>query len=469
MTRDQRSLFHTVYTTFDSTIHICSLSTGLPLSESAYNLPFPATAKKILIRLASLSLQNSPENSNLTAMKYIIIIGDGMADEPVASLGEKTPLQVAEIPNIDWITKQGRSGMLTTVPNSMDPGSAVANMGVLGYDVEKVFEGRGSLEAASIGVDLHPGEMALRCNFINLENSIITSHAAGHITTEESAGLIHFINERIGEERTRFYPGVSYRNLAVIKGGNKSLRLIPPHNILGDDFREFLPEPLDDSAQETAELLTQLTIKSQEILADHPINTKRITRGLLPANSIWLWSAGYRPEMPTLKDLYGIERAAVITAVDLIKGIGIYAGMNSITVPGATGLYDTNYRGKAEAAINALENNDLIYLHIEASDEAGHEGDVPLKIRTIEDIDRHVVKYILENRNRWKDELSIAVLPDHPTPCALKTHTRDPVPFSIYTPGATPDSVDCYNEFSVRNGAFGFLKGPEFMKTLLGQ
>ena len=400
-------------------------------------------------------------------MKYIIILGDGMADEPLANYGGKTPLQIANKPHIDWITKNGKSGLLETVPETMHPGSEIANMAVLGYNVEKVYEGRGVLEAASIGIDLQPGDMALRCNLVTIENDILKNHSAGHIRNNQSIEIIEFLNKELGNEQITFYPGVSYRHLLVIKNGVKDIQCTPPHDVPGTPFRDILVKSKTEAANDTSKLLNQLILNSQKLLKNHPINIQRIKDGLEPANSIWPWSPGYKPAMSTLKEMVGIENTAVISAVDLIQGIGVYAGMEVIKVDGVTGLSDTNYEGKAEAAINALKENDFVYLHIEASDEAGHEGDVELKIKTIEYLDQRIVKYILAETKKLDDEVAIAILPDHPTPCALKTHTRKPVPFSIFKPGNKPDKVDVYDEFTVENGFYGTLKGDEFIKAFL--
>ena len=400
-------------------------------------------------------------------MKYLIILGDGMSDEPLENYGNKTPLQLANKPNIDWLAKNGRSGLFATVPESMHPGSEVANLGVLGYDVEKVFEGRGVLEAASMGVMLEPGDMCLRCNLITIEDERILNHSGGHISTKEAAELIQSLNEKLGNEYIKFYPGVSYRHILIIKNGNKHLDCTPPHDVLDTLFRDVMIKAETPEAEETATLLNDLILKSQKLLENHPVNIKRKAEGKKLANSIWPWSPGYKPTMPTFEDMVGIKKSAVISAVDLIQGIGVYAGMEVIKVEGATGLYDTNYEGKAKATVDALKINDLVYLHIEASDEAGHEGDVELKIKTIEYLDERVVKYILEEIKNFDEPVSIAILPDHPTPCAIRTHTRAPVPVTIYSPTMEPDNVEIYDEFSVEKGSLGLFKGDEFIRTFL--
>ena len=400
-------------------------------------------------------------------MKYIIVLGDGMADEPLADYGGKTPLQMADKPAIDNLAKMGRTGRLITVPEDLHPGSEIANLSVLGYNVHSVFEGRGVLEAASIGVTLEKGDLALRCNLLTIENGNIKNHSAGHISNAEAYELIDFLNHKLGNDIIRFYPGVSYRHLLVIKGGNKLMKCTPPHDVPGKSFRPRLISSEVQEAVETAKLLNYLILRSRALLEDHPINVKRREAGKEVANSIWPWSPGYKPKMPTLKELFGIEKSAVISAVDLIQGIGVYAGMDVIKVEGATGLYDTNYESKAKATIEALKNHDLVYLHVEASDEAGHEGDVELKTKTITYLDHRIVKYLVEETEKMQEPVTIAVLPDHPTPCATKIHNRDAVPFLIFRPGETPDMAQFYDEFEVAKGSYGILKGDEFMKALL--
>ena len=401
-------------------------------------------------------------------MKTIIVLGDGMADEPIEKLGGKTPLQYADTPNMDYLAANGVTGRLKTVADGFHPGSEVANMSVLGYDLPTVYEGRGVLEAASMGVQLAPDEIAMRCNLVCIEKDILKNHSAGHITTQEADELIKFLNKQLGTENIHFYTGVSYRNLLVIKGGNKHLKCTPPHDVPLQPFRPLLIQPEVQEAEETAKLLNELILKSQEILEDHPVNRKRIAAGKDPANSIWPWSPGNRPAMKTMKEMYGID-GAVISAVDLIRGIGVYAGLDVIHVDGATGLYDTNYEGKAAAAIKALKEKDFVYLHVEASDEAGHDGDVELKIKTIENLDKRTIQPIIQETSQWDEPVSIAVLPDHPTPCAIRTHTNEPVPFLIYRKGITPDPVTRFDEFAVKNGRFGILEKDEFIRILLGR
>lgn len=401
-------------------------------------------------------------------MKHIIILGDGMADWAVPALGNKTLLQYAETPYMDLLARMGRTGMLKTVADGFHPGSEVANMSVMGYDLYKVYEGRGVLEAASIGVELEPGDMAMRCNIICVEGETLKNHSAGHITTEEADELIQFLNQHLATERIRFYTGVQYRHLLVIKGGDKRVSCVPPHDIPMQPFRQNMVKADCPEAQSTAELLNTLILKSQELLATHPVNLKRVSEGKDPANSIWPWSPGYRPKMELLSQKYpAIRSGAVITAVDLIRGIGHYAGLQCIDVEGATGLYTTNYEGKAQAAIEALKENDFVYLHVEASDEAGHEGNIDLKLKTIEYLDKRAIKPIYEAIKNWDEPVAIAVLPDHPTPCEHRTHTAEPVPFLIYYPGIEPDEVQCYDEVACRQGGYGTLEKDQFMNEFM--
>lgn len=402
-------------------------------------------------------------------MKHIIILGDGMADKPIERLNGLTPLQAAETPAIDYLAKKGRLGMLKTVPDGFHPGSEIANLGVLGYDVARVFEGRGSLEAASMGIAIEPGEIAMRCNLICINaDGTIKNHSAGHISTEEAAELIKYLQEQLGDERVSFYPGVSYRHLLKIKNADKRVNCTPPHDVPGTSFKDVMAKPDCDEATDTADLINKLILESQKLLQRHPINIRRVSEGKDPANSIWPWSAGYKPSMSTLNDTFGINSGYVISAVDLIRGIGIYAGLKPIDVEGATGLYDTNYEGKAEAAINALENGaDFVYLHIEASDEAGHEGDVDLKIKTIEYLSERVVAKIIKAIEDMDEPVTIALLPDHPTPCRLRTHTSDAVPFIIYRPDEKADGIERYSEKSALSGSYGFVETTDFIKLLL--
>lgn len=406
-------------------------------------------------------------------MKHIIILGDGMADHPVKRLGDKTLLQYANTPYMDLLAKQGRSGMLNTIPEGFLPGSEVANTAILGYDLNKVYEGRGPLEAASIEYDMQPDDLALRCNIIELEDDYIKNHHGGHLTTEEGDMLIQFLNDKLGNEQIKFITGIQYRHLLVIKGGNKHITCAPPHDHPNEEWKSLLVQPeegyhIEDdhrmSPQATANLLNELIVKSQTLLANHPFNLHRKAK----ANSIWPWSGGYRPSMSTLMQLYPeIKSGSVISAVDLIRGIGHYAGLDVIKVNGATGLADTNYEGKVKAAIEALEKQDFVYLHIEASDEAGHDGDLDLKLKTIENLDTRVVKPLYETISKWQEPVCIALLPDHPTPVEIRTHVKEPVPFVIWHPNIVPDNVSTYDEVSCREGGYGMLSLQQFMETFM--
>lgn len=404
-------------------------------------------------------------------MKHIIILGDGMADHAVERLGGKTLLEYANTPNMDNLARIGRTGRLATVPDGFLPGSEVANATILGYDMNKVYEGRGPLEAASIGYEMEPGDLALRCNIICLENGKIKNHHGGHLTTDESTELIDLLNERLGSDRVRFVKGIQYRHLLIIKGGNKYINCAPPHDHPNEEWRKLLIRPEkghEHEALDTATLLNELINKSQDVLYNAPLNVKRRAEGKDEANSIWPWGGGYRPQMKTLSEMYPqIKRGDVISAVDLIRGIGHYAGLHNIIVPGATGLADTNYEGKTQAAIEALRKDDFVFLHIEASDEAGHDGDLELKLRTIENLDSRVVGPIFEEVSKWDEPVAIAVMPDHPTPVEIRTHVKEPVPFIVWYPGISPDSVQTYNEVSCVSGSYGMLHLTEFMNEFM--
>lgn len=401
-------------------------------------------------------------------MKHLIILADGSADWACPSLDGKTLYQYAKTPNIDRLAKMGRTGMVKTVADGFHPGSEVANSTILGYDQHKVYQGRGVLEAASIGLELGPDDMAMRCNLVCIEGDILKNHSSGHITTEEADELINYLNEKLGNERVHFYTGVQYRHVLVIKGGNSCLDCTPPHDVPLKPWRPLLVRPEDHQGLDTAVLLNELIVKSQQLLPEHPVNKARAAEGKDMANSIWPWSPGYRPDMQPLSVTFPqIKSGSVITAVDLIRGIGRYAGLKVIDVEGATGLYNTNYTGKMEAALNALRTDDFVYLHIEAPDEAGHEGDIPLKLRTIEDIDRLVVGPILDEVSKWDEPVAIGFLPDHPTPCEFRTHTADPVPFIIYKPGVEADDVEAFDEESCKNGSYGQIDGITFLPEFL--
>ena len=406
-------------------------------------------------------------------MKHIIILGDGMADHAIDRLGGKTPLQYADTPYMNFLAKQGKTGMLNTIPDGFLPGSEVANTAILGYDLNKVYEGRGPLEAASIGYEMQPNDMAIRCNIIKLANGRIKNHHGGHLTTEEGNLLIKFLDKELGNDQVKFITGIQYRHLLVIKNGNKHITCAPPHDHPNEEWKPLLVKPEEGyteynsdrmTPQATADLLNDLIIKSQSLLANHPFNRQRTEK----ANSIWPWSGGYRPSMSTLMQLYpDIKSGSVISAVDLIRGIGHYAGLDIIKVPGATGLANTNYEGKASAAIEALKKQDFVFLHIEASDEAGHDGDLDLKLQTIRYLDARIVKPVYEAVSKWEEAVCIALLPDHPTPVEIRTHVKEPVPFAIWHRGIQPDKVTTYDEKSCTRGEYGLLSLQQFMETFM--
>ena len=401
-------------------------------------------------------------------MKHIIILGDGMADLPVEKLGGKTLLQFANKPMMDKLAKEGRCGRLVTVPEGFPPGSEVANTAILGYDLNKVYEGRGPLEAASIGYEMADDDLALRCNIITLADGKIITHNGGNLETQDADVLIKYLNEHLGSERVKFITGIQYRHLLVIKGGNKHIVCAPPHDHPNEEWRPLLVKAEIPEAQKTADLLNELILKSQELLAKHPFNIERAKRGERQANSIWPWSGGYRPSMETLMQQYPeIKSGTVISAVDLIRGIGHYAGLKIVEVEGATGLANTNYEGKAEAAIKALEKDDFVFVHVEASDEAGHDGDLELKLKTIEYLDKRLITPIYNKVKEMDEPVAIAVLPDHLTPVEMRIHVGQPVPFLFWYKGITPDEVQQYDEVSCVSGSYGLLKLNEFMQNFM--
>ena len=411
-----------------------------------------------------------------------------MADLPVERLGGKTLLQYAHKPMMDLLAREGRCGRLVTVPEGFPPGSEVANTAILGYDLNKVYEGRGPLEAASIGYEMADDDFAIRCNIITLDDGKIITHNGGNLETDDARILIDYlnetlakpINEREGCERVKFITGIQYRHLLVIKGGNKHIVCAPPHDHPNEAWRDLLVKPDTSHStlhtphstlltpQQTADLLNEMILKSQELLAAHPFNLERKKRGERQANSIWPWSGGYRPSMETLMQQYPqVKSGSVISAVDLIRGIGHYAGLKIVEVEGATGLANTNYEGKAQAAIEALEHDDFVFVHVEASDEAGHDGDLEVKLKTIEYLDQRLIAPIYNKVKSWDEPVCIAVLPDHLTPVEMRIHVGQPVPFIIWYRGIEPDEVQQYDEVSCVSGAYGLLKLNEFMQTFM--
>ena len=430
-------------------------------------------------------------------MKHIIILGDGMADHKVASLGDKTLLQYARPEYMNRLAREGRCGRLVTVPEGFPPGSEVANTAILGYDLNKVYEGRGPLEAASVGYEMQDDDFAIRCNIITIEDGKIITHNGGNLETDDARILIDYLNEHLGNDRVKFICGIQYRHLLVIKGGNKNIVCAPPHDHPNEEWFPLLVKPSVEcrtenvefstdvegcaeanstlytlhsklSPQQTADLINDLILKSQELLAKHPFNLAKAAKGERQANSIWPWSGGYRPCMQTLMQQYPqIKSGAVISAVDLIQGIGKYAGLRIIKVPGATGLANTNYEGKAQAAIDALKTDDFVFVHVEATDEAGHDGDIELKLKAIDYLDKRLIKPILEAIEQMDEPVCIAVLPDHPTPVELRIHVNEPVPFIIWHRGIEADAVQQYDEVSCVSGSYGLLRLNEFINELM--
>lgn len=379
--------------------------------------------------------------------KYAIIVPDGAADHPLEELGGLTPLEAADLPNMDFIAKDGVCGTALTVPEGLPAGSDVANLSLLGYDPRIYYCGRGPLEAASMGVDIGAGEYAFRCNLITVEDGKIADYSAGHVSTEEARELMESVQAELGTADVRFHPGVGYRHLMVIEGDFSSTACTPPHDVVGSPFTDV--EPRGPGAERLIELMTW----SRDVLEDHPVNRARREAGKRPANRIWLWGQGKSPGMPSLSERFGLA-GAVITAVDLIKGLGILAGMKPIEVPGATGYFDTDYDAKARYALEALKQTDLVFIHVEAPDEASHEGLVEEKIKALQNIDRWIVRRLLDELPRLGGDYRVLVIPDHPTPIPLRTHSAEPVPFAVYYPGVIPDGGTSFSERGVRGGSF---------------
>lgn len=397
-------------------------------------------------------------------MKYIVLLGDGMPDEKIEALGDRTPLQAAVTPNMDRMARRGMFGLARTVPDGLPPGSDVANLSVFGYDPFACYTGRSPLEAASMGVDLEPDDVAFRLNLVNLSRAddkiCMRDYSSGHITTEEGRELIAALQNEFGNDEFRFYPGVSYRHLMVWRNGNEALKTTPPHDITGKCIDEFLPKG------EGAEHLNRLITASVEFLAGHSLYRNRLEQNKVPANSIWLWGQGKAPRMQTYREKFGLT-GSVISAVDLIRGIGVYAGLDIIKVAGATGYLDTNYRGKAEAALAALETGDFVYLHVEAPDEASHSGNLENKIRAIEDFDAKIVGPIFDGIRKF-GAYRILCISDHPTPLRLMTHSADAVPFVIYDGEAGRESaLEGFDEESARASGLYIEEGFRLMEIML--
>jgi 2,3-bisphosphoglycerate-independent phosphoglycerate mutase len=406
-------------------------------------------------------------------MKTIIILGDGMSDDPIARLDGKTPLQAAHKPSIDRIAREGRMGLFETIPEGLPLGSEVANLSVLGYDPRTCYNGRAVLEAANMGVALGDDDVAFRMNLCCIENGLIKNHSAGHITSEEAAEIVRSLQAALGESSGEmpvdFHAGVGYRHLLVLRGAAASpkVRCAPPHDNVGRRAEDILPAATSGEAKATETRVRSLMARADSVLKDHPVNRKRIAEGKDPANAIWPWSPGRKPMMETLQARFGIH-GAVISAVDLIQGLGLYAGMDVIRVEGATGLWDTNYEGKAAACVKTLQDHDLVYVHVEATDEAGHAKELELKIKCIEMLDDRLVRPILDGVEKQGLEVAIAVLPDHPTLVSTGVHAGNPVPVAIRRPGEAPDGTTGFDEEQAKAGSIPFMRGDDFIKRLLG-
>ncbi|MCD6308160.1 MAG: cofactor-independent phosphoglycerate mutase [Candidatus Latescibacteria bacterium] len=394
-------------------------------------------------------------------MNCVVLVGDGMADYPRGDLDGKTVLEAAVTPNMDWIAAHGRGGLARTIPDSMHPGSDVANMEILGYDSTERLTGRAVFEALSMGHNLSVDDAAFRANLVTLDNGVMKDYSAGHITTQESGELMLLLDEKLGTDDIRFYPGVSYRNLMIWAGGTVDMTTTPPHDIIGREYGLYLPEG------DGAGVINDLMSRSAAVLADALVNKKRIASGKPPATSVWLWGQGRSLRIQTIEEKFGLK-GGVISAVDLVKGIGVAAGLTPVFVPGATGYVDTNYLGKAEAALATLETKDFVYVHVEAPDEASHAGDLDMKIKAIEDFDRDVVGTVL-SAVRERDDCAVLVTPDHRTPLLKRTHTREPVPFAYYAPGIEPDGMRVFSERGAEWGMHKTVIGHNLMNIFIGE
>jgi len=400
-------------------------------------------------------------------MKYILLVGDGMADRPIEELNGKTILEAAHTPNMDEIVKQGRIGIVKTIPRGMTPASDVANLAIMGYDPKVYYRGRGPLEAANMGIPVKSTEVVFRCNTVTVSEGKMVDYSAGHIKTKESVVIIEELAKKLGTPKIKFYPGISYRHLVVVDAGTEAaaeqlnnMKCTPPHDITGKNIQKYLPKG------EGAEAILDLMEKSKEILLKNDINKVRIDLGENPANMIWLWGQGVKPNMPLFKELFGIS-GSVISAVDLVNGIGKLVGLKVINVPGATGYYDTNFKGKADYALESLKNNDFVFVHVEAPDEAGHNGDIRAKVGAVENFDRLVVGTILQAVKQYSDGYRILVLPDHATPVSIKTHTSEPVPFAVCGDGITPDNAAEFTEKAASESEFELNNASGLMKYLV--
>ena len=399
-------------------------------------------------------------------MSVIIIIGDGMADEPIPQLKNRTPLEVAHTPYMNFLAFQGQNGQLKTVPDDYEVGSDTATLSILGYQGEQIYQGRSAFEAASLSIPVLQNEMVMRCNFISIENDLITSFTADHISTSESAILIDSLNKHFQSESFQFHLGSSYRHIFVCQGDNKQMSGTSPHNALMKKKEHLLLQAQTQESSSLVSKLNRIIIESQEVLSQHPLNRQRLNQNKKPANAISLWSPSFQPTIPPMQTFLPLHKGAVISAIPLIKGIGIYAGLDVIDVPGATGSINTNYKGKATAAIEALKTNDFVLLHVEACDEAAHDGNHNLKIKAIENIDQYIIGPIYEATKQWSNPPIITILPDHITSSLQKIHLKGSVPFLIYHSMLSKDKVNFYDEQSALSGLYNFTKGSDLIRFL---
>ncbi len=398
-------------------------------------------------------------------MKYIVIVPDGMADWPVKDIGGKTPLEAAHTTNMDYMAQRGTVGCVQTIPRGMKPGSDIGNLAIMGYDPRTCFSGRAPLEAANLGIDMAEDEVAFRCNLVTVENNTMVDYSAGHIKTSEAAEIIESLNEKLRSDTIRFHAGKSYRHLLILKARNTrtmvGIRTCAPHDIMGQDIRKYLP------SGKNAEILQRIMEQAAKILEGHPVNNVRLDLKENPASQIWLWGQGVRPALPPFEERFGIK-GAVISAVDLVNGIGKLAGLDIIRVPGITGYYDTNYKGKASYALSALKDHDFVFIHIEAPDEAGHNGDWKNKIAAIEHIDREIVGEVLNHFNEH-DDFRVLILPDHATPVEKRTHTDEPVCFLMFGKHIRSGGAPAFTEAGARTADIHFHSGEELMRSFLGR
>lgn len=399
-------------------------------------------------------------------MKYIVMVPDGMADYPLEELGGKTPLECAKIPNMTFMAENGRVGKASIIPKGMTPASDVANLSILGYDPVKFYSGRGPLEAANMGIELDSDDVAFRCNLVTEDKGVLTDYSAGHITTKEAKVLIKKLDEELGSDTVKFYPGISYRHLMVVKNGRhfridgkeadlSKISYMPPHDISGQKIEGNMPNG------KGSEFLVKLITGSKKVLGKQDVNKVRVDLKENPANMIWLWGQGTKPNLPNFEKKYGVS-GSIISAVDLLNGIGKIIGLDVIKVPGATGYYDTNYQGKADYGVRSLEKKDFVFIHVEATDEAGHNRDIRAKIAAIENFDKFIVRTVLEHF-KGRDDVRMILLPDHATPISVGTHAADPVPFVMYGAGIEPDSITVFSETSAKSSRLTFQSGWQLM------